>query len=205
MVVRSADDRTAVLGARSALVPGQRLADADLVRVEVNLGSAQGQYLAATDLAPGRVMLRPVAAGELVPRGAVGPPEAAGVQPLMFGVDAGAAASLQVGTEVDVYTDLPADSSSTSASAASAAVGAPASVGSPSAASSFLGPELVLERATVSSLPSSGAGFGPAATGDRPVQVMVPTDRVKDLIARVDRGARVTLVPVAGTAVHVDR
>ena len=52
-----------------------------------------------------------------------------------------------------------------------------------------------------------GLGLEPAADrrsaggsqADRAVQVMAPTDRIKDIIGEVDLGARVTLVPVPGS------
>jgi hypothetical protein len=186
-VMRAADARSPVFTARSALVPGQRLTETDLVRVDVHLGALSDLYVAAgAALAPHQVVLRVVPAGELVPRAAVGSQAQVAVQPLTLMVTAGAASTLQVGSEVDVYADLPA---------AGAGTGAIASAG----------PELVLRRVAVSSLPENGSALGGSTTGDHAVQVMVPTERVKDLIGQVDRGARVTLVPVAGTTVRVDR
>jgi len=34
---------------------------------------------------------------------------------------------------------------------------------------------------------------------------MAPTDRIRELIASVDQGARVTVVPVAGSSVRVEQ
>jgi hypothetical protein len=185
--MRAADARSPVFTARSALVPGQRLTETDLVRVDVHLGALSDLYVAAgAALAPHQVVLRVVPAGELVPRAAVGSQAQVAVQPLTLMVTAGAASTLQVGSEVDVYADLPAAGAGTGAIA-------------------FAGPELVLRRVVVSSLPENGSALGGSTTGDHAVQVMVPTERVKDLIGQVDRGARVTLVPVAGTTVRVDR
>jgi hypothetical protein len=186
-VMRASDARSPVFTARSALVPGQRLTESDLVRVDVHLGALSDLYVAAgAALAPHQVVLRGVPAGELVPRAAVGSPAQVAVQPLTLMVTAGAASTLQVGSEVDVYADLPATGASTGAV-------------------TFAGPELVLRRVAVSSLPENGSALGGSPTGDHAVQVMVPTEHVKDLIGQVDRGARVTLVPVAGTSVRVDR
>lgn len=187
VVMRAADARSPAFTARSALVPGQPLTEADLVRVDVHLGALSDLYVAArSSLAPHQVVLRPVRAGELVPRGAIGSEATVAVQPLTLMVPPAAAATLQVGSEVDVYADLPA-------------------AGSGTAAVSYVGPELVLRRVAVSGLPESTSGLGGSVSGDRGVQVMVPTERVKDLIGQVDRGARITLVPVAGTAARVDQ
>jgi hypothetical protein len=120
-----------------------------------------------------------------VPVQAIGAESEVAVQPLTLMVDPLAAVSLQVGSEVDVYADLPS--------------------GTGGGGASFSGPELVLQRAAISSLPQPSTSLGGASSGDRAVQVMVPTARVKDLIAAVDRGARITLVPVPGTTVRVDR
>ena len=187
VVMRAADARSPVFTARSTLLPGQPLTEADLVRVEVHLGDLSDLYVAAgAPLAPHQVVLRPVRAGELVPRAAIGSQATVGVQPLTLTVPSAAAATLQVGSEVDVYADLPLAGSGTSAA-------------------SFAGPELVLRRVAVSSLPERTSGLGGSVTGDHAVQVMVPTERVKDLIGQVDRGARITLVPVAGTTTRVDQ
>lgn len=180
-VVAAADDRTAMYAAREALVPGQPLTDDDLVRVDVQLGAQGGRYLAAgAGLAPERFVLREVAAGELVPAVAVGGREQVSVQPLTLSVDAGSVAALAVGSRVDVYVN-PADPAATGADA-------------------FTGPVLALEGVSVSGLPKPSGGLSGGAGGDRPVQVMAPRDRIKDIIGQVDDGARVTLVPVPGSS-----
>jgi hypothetical protein len=186
-VVAHADDRTPVYAARGPLVPGQRLSDDDLSRVDVQLGAALPRYLSATAvLAPDRFVLRPVAAGELVPEAAVGGRTEVGVQPLVLTVDAGSAAALQVGSTVDVYVNRadPAASDPTGG---------------------FVGPELTLEAVSVSSLPRASGGLGGGSTGERAVQVMAPTPRIKEIIAAVDQGARITLVPVPGSSLRVEQ
>ena len=187
VVVSSADDRVPSYAARAPLVPGQRVTEADLVRVDVQLGDASPVYLSARRaLGPDRFVLRPVQSGELVPVAAIGGRDAVTAQPLTLVVDAGSAAALQVGSQVDVYADTPAGAG-------------------PSGGTTFAGPELVLQRVSVSSLPEGSGGLGGGSSAGQPVQVMVPTDRVKDLIGRIDQGARVTVVPVAGTILTVDR
>ena len=180
-VVAHADDRQPVYAAAGALVPGRPLTEDDLVRVDVQLGSQATRYLpVGPGLAPDRYVLREVPAGELVPASAVGGREQVEVQPLTLVVDAGAAATLRVGTRVDVYVN-PVD---------------PAATGS---AKRFTGPELALQGVSVAGLPKTSGGLGSSTGADRPIQVMAPTDRVKDIIGAVDLGARVTVVPVAGT------
>jgi hypothetical protein len=187
-VVAHADDRTAMYAAAGPLVPGQRLTEADLMRVEVQLGSKAPTYLsAAQGLAPDRYVLTEVRAGELVPAAAVGGHADIQVQPLTLLVDGGSAASLRVGSRVDVYVN-PTDPDAGAATA-----------------KKFTGPELALQGVSVAGLPHTASGFGGSATGDRPVQVMAPTDRIKDIIGKVDLGARVTVVPVAGSTLQGDQ
>jgi hypothetical protein len=186
LVVAHADDRVPVYAARVALVPGQPVSPDDLRRVDVQLGGQQDHYLAAGVVASDRFVLRPVEAGELVPSTAVGGRDDVGVQPLTLGVDAGSAAALRVGARVDVYVN-PVD---------------PQDGGS---RDRFRGPELALHGVSVSSLPRGGDGFGSGTVGDRPVQVMAPTNLVKGIIGQVDEGARVTMVPVPGAALRVER
>lgn len=193
VVVAHADDRAPVYAARAPLVPGQRLTADDLSRVDVQLGSQQPRYLsAARGLAPDRFVLRAVPAGELVPVTAVGGRDQAGVQPLVLTVDAGAAATLQVGSTVDVYVNR--------VSADGAGGGGGAGSGT-----TFAGPELTLRAVSVSSLPRAGGGLGGGSAGDRAVQVMAPTPSIKEVIAAVDLGARVTVVPVAGSTLRVEQ
>lgn len=187
LVVARVDDRLPVYAAREPLVPGQRLTDDDLRRVDVQLGAQQSRYLsAAVGLAPDRFVLRPVAAGELVPAAAVGDRATVGVQPLVLTVGAGSAAALQVGSVVDVYVNRVDPAAGPSAGG-------------------FQGPELTLEAVSVSSLPRGSSGLGGGSSADRAVQVMAPTPRIKEIIAAVDLGARVTVVPVAGSSLRVEQ
>lgn len=186
LVVAHADDRVPVYAARVALVPGQRVTPDDLRRVDVQLGAQEDHYLGAAAVPSDRFVLRPVEAGELVPVTAVGGRDDVGVQPLTLAIDAGSAAALRVGSRVDVYVN-PVD---------------PEVAGS---RDGFRGPELALQGVSVSSLPRERDGFGSSTGGDRPVQVMAPTSLVKGIIGQVDGGARVTMVPVPGAELRVER
>ena len=187
MVVTAVDDRVPMYAARHALVPGQPLTESDLVRVDVQLGSRGARYLSAAEaLAPDRYVLHEVRDGELVPAAAVAGRDAVAVQSLTLTVDAGAAAVLRVGSRVDVYLNAPAGDAS----------GGPAG---------FSGPELTLEGVSVAGVPQGSGGLGGSSGAERPVQVMAPTDRIKEVIGLVDRGARVTLVPVAGSSLQGQR
>ena len=61
------------------------------------------------------------------------------------------------------------------------------------------GPERVLERVAVVAVAEEDSVLA-GAEQTRAVRVMVPRDSVRDLVADVDVGARITLVPVPGGA-----
>ena len=176
-VVAGADDTVPVYAAAGPLSPGQSLTESAVVRVDVRLADSVAGYLPADQALPeGRVLLREVRAGELVPASAVGTAEEAGLSQLAIAVDSASAAALTSGTVVDVFVNLPV-------------AGA--------VREEFAGPERLLERVTVAAVDTSGRGLGSTGTGTA-VRLMVPVEQVPDLIAAVDLQARVTVVPVPG-------
>lgn len=180
-VMSRADDRVPMYAAKSGLLAGQPLTADDVVRVDVQLGETGRDYVsAAAALPPDQFVLREVRAGELIPVSAVGPRNRAKSQPVALQVDATSASTLTEGSVVDVYVNRRA---------------APArgSVGG----DTFEGPELALEAVTVVGLSRDDGMMG--TSGDtRPVQVMVPEEKVQSLVGDVDLGAKITLVAVPG-------
>ena len=93
-------------------------------------------------------------------------------------VDSGAAAQISAGSIVDVWVNAKDPSS---------------------AAEKYGNPVKTLQAAPVSRVPeASGNGLG-SASGKTAVQIMVPEAGVQALIAAIDQGARITLVPVPGS------
>jgi hypothetical protein len=185
-VVSRADKTSPVYAANRPLVAGQELRADDLRRVDVRLGEGTVSYLsAAGDLAPGQHVLRALDAGELIPATAVGDQDEVKTQVLSVLVDATSSSLLQVGSVVDVYVNKPSGSMT--------AGGKPA----------FAGPERVLERAAVAELPDSKGVLG-GVVSQRPVHIVVPSDKVATLIEDIDLGARITLVPAPGSALKKD-
>lgn len=177
-VVASADDTTPVYAAAATLVPGEPVGPGDLRRVDVQLGADRSAYVAADhDLSADTYAVREVRAGELLPRSALGSRASVGVKPVSVPVDSGSASVLVAGSIVDVWVNSrdPA-----------------------SAAPRFLKPQLALQAAAVARVPDATTGLA-GATGTASVQVMVGADQVQSVIAAVDQGAKVTLVPVAGS------
>ena len=179
LVVAHADDRVPVYAARGVVVPGQRLTEADVVRVDVLLGDGAADYLPADRaLAPDTWSLRALRAGELIPVSGVGPASTVDVQQVALLVDATSAAAISPGSVVDVYVNRPEQGGT---------VGVP----------TFAGPERALESVSVVRVAAEDSVLG-ASAETTAVHVMVPQEAVRDVVADVDLGARITLVPVPG-------
>ena len=186
LTVAAADDRVPMYAAAGQLVPGQPLSADRLTRVDVQLGDQADRYLSAAAGVPsGAYILRDVRPGELVPLSGSGAAGEVCVLPLTRAVDARSAAPLVVGSVVEVYVN-------------------PVAADGDAAGRDFAGAELALESVSVAGLPQSGGRLS-GSQADRAVQVMVPKDRIRDLIGQVDLGARVTLVPVPGSRLGTDQ
>jgi len=180
-VVASADDTVPMYAAAASLVPGQPVSQSDVKRVDVQLGASRSSYVAADhDIEPGTFALRDVRPGELLPRSALGTRADINLKPVSVPVDGGGAAQLAAGSIVDVWVNAKDPSS---------------------AAEKYGKPVKTLEAAPVARAPdASGGGLG-TASGTTAVQIMVPEGGVQALIAAIDQGAKITLVPVPGSPV----
>ncbi|WP_145968821.1 SAF domain-containing protein [Ornithinimicrobium sufpigmenti] len=173
-LVMSLDDTTPVYAAARDLLPGQPVAAADLAVVQVRLGEQVERYVDGTEpIAPGTYLVRGVATGELVPVASLGTAREALDKTVTVPVDPSALPGLSTGALVDVWVS-PRD---------------PDALGV-----SYLDPRLLLSGAVVDRVPEQGTGLG-AGLGRASVSVVVPADRVGDVIAAVDQDARLTLVP----------
>lgn len=177
--IDAADDTVPMYAAAASLVPGQPVTQKDVKRVDVQLGVERKRYLAADhDIAPETFALRDVRPGELLPTSALGTRAAIDLKPVSVPVDGGGAAQLTAGSVVDVWVNARDPSS---------------------AAEKYGKPAKTLQAAPVARTPdTSGGGLG-AASGTTAVQIMVPEASVQALIAAIDQGARITLVPVPGS------
>ena len=177
--IAAADDTVPMYAAAAALVPGQPVTQSDVKRVDVQLGADRGSYLAADhDIAPDTFALRDVRPGELLPKSALGKAADIDLKPVSVPVDGGGAGQLAAGSIVDVWVNAKDPSS---------------------VVEKYGNPVKTLEAAPVVRTPdTSGGGLG-AASGTTAVQIMVPEAGVQALIAAIDQGARITLVPVPGS------
>lgn len=177
-IVASARATTPVYRAVAHLVPGQAVTSAELAPTQVNLGEVGEHYLSAERTIPASaVALREVRSGELVEKDAIAEQRASRVRPVMLPVEYESASVLVSGSVVDVWVNRRLGTT-------------PERYGSPT---------LVLSAAAVSRAPQVGTGQLSGTRSTSGVQVMVPADAVADLIAAVDQGARVTLIPMAGS------
>lgn len=182
VLLSRADHRVPVYAATGYVGPGERLEAADVTVVQVQLGDGAARYLPADVPLPADTFaLRDLAPGELVPVSGVGAAATVTVQQLSLLVDATSASALARGSLVDVYVNRP-------------------TAGTGVGRATYDGPERVLERVAVVRLAQQDSVLG-GADQTRAVQVMVPRESVRDLVADVDLGARITLVPVPGSAV----
>lgn len=171
----AADDRVGMWAARTTLTPGHEIAEGDLVRVDVQLGEAAADYLPVDERLPnGAVIDRGLRPGELVPRAAVVDPTDARVREIPVRVDPIYLSNLSVGSRVTVYVPAPIE-------------------GEEGARSGPPPYEVLVDRATISSLPKSSSGVIGSGSGASAV-IVVPADRVADLISIDQEDAPIKLV-----------
>jgi len=177
-VIAAAGDTVPMYAAAASLVPGQPVTQREVKRVDVQLGAERGSYVAADhDIGPDTFALREVRPGELVPRSALGQRAEVNLKPVSVPVDSGGAAQLDAGSIVDVWVNAKDPSSPTER---------------------YGKPIKTLEVAPVVRRPDPGGGLG-SVSGTTAVQIMVPEVSVQALIAAIDQGAKITLVPVPGS------
>jgi hypothetical protein len=109
-VVAEADRTVPVWAAGRTLPVGAELTPETLVRTRVRLGVGTGAYLDARIAPPsGLVVLRPVGAGELLPRSALGTSARSVLRPVTVPVPGPLPADLRPGAVVDVWSAARAE------------------------------------------------------------------------------------------------
>lgn len=168
----SADDTVAVWSVRGDLEAGSSVTVAGLERQNLRFGSTAlaGRYLSADDPIPtGMVVKRDLAAGELLPRAALGPADEAHLAEVPIAVPLeGVPGTLRAGELVDVWV-TPESPTGGSARAVR-----------------------VLEAVRVVAVPSTGSALGPSTT--RQVLVGLPAEEQGSLpsaLAQISAGTPV--------------
>lgn len=173
-LISSLDETTPVYAAARVLLPGHEVSAQDVVSVQVRMDGRIEHYVDATQpLTPGTVALRQVAEGELVPAGSLGSASQARDKTVTIPVDPSSAQTLTAGTVVDVWVSRR---------------------DAEQVGTAYQDPELLLGGAIVAAAPSTSNGLG-MGVGRAAVQVVVPADRVGEVISSVDQEAKLTLVP----------
>ncbi len=168
-LVTSLDRTTVVYTAAHALSVGERISTDDLVLADVRLGAAGDNYLRAEALpADGAVVIRPVSAGELVPRQSLGEPDDLDVTSVVVTSAGQLPEGVVPGARVDVWA-------ATQESAG--AYGAPRVI--------------VVGAQVVRSIESSSFG----GAGDTAVEIVVPRSDVAVVLDAVAGESAISLVP----------
>jgi len=177
-VIAAADDTAPVYAARTTLPAGTQVRPDMLDVVRVQLGAAAARYLAAgTRLPAGRVLLRSVGAGELIPRSAVGEPSALRRRPVGIPVDGAVPAGLARGGLVDVWASPRLRQAD---------------------AGAFGPPRRLAAGAEVYEVSASTGAL--AASGTTTVQVLLGEQELAAVLDAIANGARTAVVPVPGSA-----
>lgn len=172
-LVAVSDRSVEVYAARHALAAGDEVAAGDLVGVRVRLGKTASAYLSAAPQ-PDTVVTRTIAAGELVPVGALGAASAQRETSVVISVDGELPASIAVGSAVDVW--------------AAAATGQSSGAGAPK----FGAPRVLVPGGTVVRVVRD-SGLG--STGGVAVEVRVPKDSTAELLESLANGDDITVLP----------
>jgi hypothetical protein len=170
-LVVASDRSVEVFAARHALAAGDEVSASDLVGVRVRLGAASSAYLRAAPQSD-TVVTRTIAAGELVPVGALGAASAQRRTSVVISVDGELPASIDIGSAVDVW----------SAAATGEGTGAP----------KFAAPRVLVPDGTVVRVVRD-SGLG--ATGGVAVEVRVPKDATAELLESLANGDAITVLP----------
>lgn len=177
-LVSLADRRVAVYVASEALLPGDRVDAADLVERRVALDGAEDRYLTPGSLdGIGVVVTHPVAAGDLVPRSALGSSDGVRATALVLDLATEPSAVVAPGALVDVWGVRGEGDSSDPAEPSAAPV-----------------PIVVASEATVVRVLASDSLV---ASGVARVEVLVPRARVARLVEAIARGDVLVVVPAA--------
>lgn len=179
--VTSAGRTTPVWAARGALTPGEAVDAAHLVVVDVRLAGAEGRYLPASEPLPAdAVALAVVGDGELVPRSAVGEEGDLDVRSVAVPAATGLSERIRAGAAVDLWF-VPGSAPGGLAAADDAAPQAP---------------RALVEGVVVEQVDTAEGAL--VLGGGATLHVLVPTDRLADVLGALSADGEVAVVPGAG-------
>jgi hypothetical protein len=180
-VVALADDTVPVYAARATLPPGTSLSAENLVVARARITGTDGRYLEARDPLPaGRVLLRQVGPGELVPRSAIGSAAALTTRPVTVPIEGAPPAGLVTGALVDVWASERASGSGSVAGA------------------EYVTPKRIARGVEVFHVAAAGSSL--AASSESSVEVLLDEDQLPLVLDALANDARTAVVPVPGSA-----
>jgi hypothetical protein len=165
----AADRSTEMYTARENIVVGQRLDRAALTVVRVRLGDSEGSYWPATEPLPtGKVAVRLIPKGELVPRSSLATADALDRKPAALAISEPLPKEAEVGSRVDVW------------------------VASPNGTNGYNPPRLLLPGAEIAELTPSSTALG--GTRETLVHVLVTDAQMPELLGALANEAKVAVV-----------
>jgi hypothetical protein len=186
LIVASALGTTALVGALTrtvivyradhAIIAGDRITAAQLAPATVRLGDATALYLAGPLPDGGLVATRTIAAGEMVPRSAVGTRLAATSATVVVDLASPLAAGVAVGSTVDLWSAAKTDPTQ----------------------NRYAPPVVLVADAVVSRVVTPGGLI--AGSSKDSVELQVPREEVAAVLAAQAGGARLSAVELGGGA-----
>lgn len=186
LIVASALGTTALVGALTRTVvvyradgpilAGEQVTAAKLAPATVRLGDAAALYLSGDLPQGGLVATRPVAAGEMVPRSAVGTDVAVHSATVVVDLASPLAAGVAVGSTVDLWSAAKADPNE----------------------NRYAPPVVLVDDAVVARVVSPTSLI--AGSKEDSVELQVPRDEVAAVLAAQAGGARLAAVEIGGRA-----
>ncbi|MDQ2851928.1 hypothetical protein V3G39_14890 [Dermatophilaceae bacterium Sec6.4] len=174
------DSSVQMLQATHALVPGQQIGKSDVRAVKVRMDGPHARYLRADSALPGGQVLRVVQSGELVPAAALGDPSALRQKTIALPVTSAQSQILTPGSVVDMYVSQKQR----------AATGD----------TSYADPQLLISGVMVAQVARGASGLGSGSgSGDSSVQVQIIDSRIPAVLGAINKGAKIDLVPTAGS------
>jgi hypothetical protein len=178
-VIALADDTVPVYAARAALPPGTPLTSDNLIVARARITGADGRYLDARDPLPsGRVLLRQVGPGEIVPLSAIGSADALATRPVTVPLQGSPPAGLVTGALADVWASERAPGTG--------------------AAGEYVAPKRIAQSVEVFHVTDEGDSL--AAASGSSVEVLLDEDELPQVLDALANDARTAVVPVPGSA-----
>ena len=184
-VVAAADSTVPVFAARRLLPTGTALTASELTVVRFRLTGSHAAYLDARDPIPGgRVLTRPVGAGEVIPVSALAMAGQLRLRPVPVPIDGPVPSGLQAGGLVDVWASAKAAGSGESG---------------------YLDAQRIATSVEVSGVESDSRSL--AASTSVTIQVLLEPEALPSVLNALANEARVAVLPIpgAGQAAVSDR